>query len=118
MSDDVSETNAIRLADHEVLREIGRGGMGVVYLARQRMLDRLEVLKVMNESLVRDSEAAERFLREIRAAARVHHPNIVTAYSASMLDRTITFAMEYVDGIDLAKLIAARGPLPISEACY
>ncbi len=118
MSDDAPVTNALRLADHELLREIGRGGMGVVYLARQRMLDRLEVLKVMNESLVRDSEAAERFLREIRAAARLHHPNIVTAYSASMVDRTLTFAMEYVEGVDLAKLVAARGPLPIGEACH
>jgi serine/threonine protein kinase len=118
LRDEAPPTCALRLADHDLVREIGRGGMGVVYLARQRMLDRLEVLKVMNESLVRDSEAAERFLREIRAAARLHHPNIVTAYSAALIDRTLAFAMEYVEGIDLAKLMAMRGPLPISEACY
>jgi hypothetical protein len=118
VSDDAPVTNALQLAHHEILRELGRGGMGTVYLARQRVLDRLEVLKVMNESLVRDSEAAERFLREIRAAAKLHHPNIVTAYSAAMINRTLAFAMEYVEGIDLAKLVAARGPLPVGEACY
>src|SRR5690349_12259828 len=70
------------LADHpqyEVVRELGRGGMGVVYLARNRLMERPEVLKVVNRSLLDHPEAAERFLREVRSAARLSHRNIVTA---------------------------------------
>ena len=60
----------------------------------------------------------DRFLGEIRNAARLHHPNIVTAYSALRLGESIVFAMEYVEGLDLAKLVKAQGPLPVANACY
>src|SRR5262249_52818497 len=72
------------LADHpdyEIERELGRGGMGVVYLARNSLMERREVLKVLNRGLLAQPEAVERFRREIVAAARLKHPNIVTAYS-------------------------------------
>ena len=59
----------------------------------------------------------DRFLGEIRNAARLHHPNIVTAYSAFRLGESIVFAMEYVEGHDLAKLVKAKGPLPVAHAC-
>src|SRR5262249_47932142 len=62
---------------YEVLRELGRGGMGVVYLARNKLLDRLEVLKVVNKALLDLPGAAERFQREIRSAAMLHHANVV-----------------------------------------
>ena len=65
------------LADHpdyELLRELGRGGMGVVYLARNRMMDRLEVLKVVSKSLLEQPGALERFQQEIRSAAKLNHP--------------------------------------------
>jgi|GEM_PF-6785760 len=104
--------------DYEVLRELNRGGMGVVYLARNRRMDRLECLKVVNEGLLKQAGALERFEREMRSAGKVNHPNIVTAFAALSLEGLIAFAMEYVDGTDLSKLVQAHGRLPVSNACY
>jgi formylglycine-generating enzyme required for sulfatase activity/serine/threonine protein kinase len=109
------------LADHpdyEVLRELGRGGMGVVYLAHNRLMGRKEVLKVMGQRVVGHPEALDRFLREIRAVASLRHPNIVSAYHATRLGESIVFAMEYVEGLDLAKMVKAKGPMPVSHACH
>jgi WD40 repeat protein len=103
---------------YEVLRVLGRGGMGVVYLARNRLLDRPEVLKVVSQQLLGRPGTAERFLREIRSAARLNHPNIVTAYAALPLGELLLFAMEYVEGETLAQLVQAKGPLPVLHACY
>jgi serine/threonine protein kinase len=103
---------------YEVLRELGRGGMGVVYLARNKLMDRLEVLKVVTKALLDRPGAVERFLREIRSAAKLSHANVVTAYSALQQGELLAFAMEYVEGEDLAQLVKARGPLPVANACY
>jgi serine/threonine protein kinase len=103
---------------YEVIRELGRGGMGVVYLARNKLMDRLEVLKLLSQEMLGKPERVERFLREIQAAAKLHHPNVVAAYTAFPLGKMLVFAMEYVEGDDLAKLVRARGPLPILNACY
>jgi len=108
------------LANHpqyEVLRELGRGGMGVVYLAKNKLMDRLEVLKVLNKDLLNYPGAVERFLREIRSAAKLSHPNVVPAYSALQLGELMVFAMEYIDGEDLHALVKSRGPLPVVHAC-
>jgi serine/threonine protein kinase len=109
------------LANHsqyEDVRILGQGGMGVVYLAKNRMMDRLEVLKVVNRKLLSKSGAAERFLREIRSAAKLRHPNVVTAYSTLEAGELLVFAMEYVPGDDLSKIIKSKGPLPIQNACF
>jgi len=103
--------------DYQVLRELGRGGMGVVYLAENRMMGRKEVLKVVSSHLLNRKGVLERFLREIRAAASLHHPNVVTAYSATRVGESIVFSMEYVEGYDLAKLVEKTGPLPVAHAC-
>jgi serine/threonine protein kinase len=108
------------LADHpdyEVVRELGQGGMGTVYLGLNRLMGRHEVLKVVSSHLVKRSGVPDRFLGEIRNAARLHHTNIVTAYSAVRIGESIVFAMEYVDGLDLAKLVKAKGRLPVANAC-
>ena len=108
------------LADHpdyEILRELGRGGMGVVYLAQNTLMGRTEVLKVVSSHLINRRGVLDRFLAEIRNAARLHHPNIVTAYSALRLGESLVLAMEYVEGLDLARLVKARGPLPVAHAC-
>jgi formylglycine-generating enzyme required for sulfatase activity len=102
---------------YEVVRELGRGGMGVVYLARNKLMARPEVLKVVSRRLLDQPGAAERFLREIRSAANLSHPNIVTAYSALRVGELLVLAMEYVDGEDLARVVKARGPLPMVNAC-
>lgn len=104
--------------DYEMLKELSRGGMGVVYLVRNRRMDRLECLKVVNAELLQSSGAMERFEREMRSAAKVNHPNIVTAYSSPPLPGLLAFAMEYIDGTDLNKLVQAHGALPVSIACY
>ena len=104
--------------DYEVIKELGRGGMGVVYLAHNRLMGRNEVLKVMSRQIMERPGLLARFQAEIRAVARLQHPNIVTAYSAFRLGGSIIFAMEYVEGLDLAKMVKTKGPLPVAHACY
>ena len=109
------------LADHpdyEVIRELGRGGMGVVYLAQNKLMGRPEVLKVVGSHLIERPGVLDRFLREIRSAAKLQHKNIVTAYSALRLGESLVLAMEYVEGLDLAKMVKTKGPLPVAHACY
>ena len=109
------------LADHgdyEILGELGRGGMGVVYLARNKLMGRKEVLKVVSRELMDRRGVLERFLREIRSAAQLHHANIVSAYSAFRAGESIVFAMEYVEGQDLANYVKTQGPLPVVHATY
>ena len=92
--------------------------MGVVYLAKNKLMGRLEVLKVVGRHLIERPGVADRFLREIRSAAKLQHANIVTAYSAMRLGESLVLAMEYVEGLDLAKMVKAKGPLPVAHACY
>ncbi len=103
--------------DYEIKRELGRGGMGVVYLAHNTLMGRDEVLKVMSRQIIERPGVLERFLREIRAVASLRHPNIVTAFHAARIGDSIVFAMEYVDGLDLSRMVKAKGPLPVSHAC-
>jgi formylglycine-generating enzyme required for sulfatase activity/serine/threonine protein kinase len=115
-----STTLPPELADHpdyEIKRELGRGGMGVVYLAYNTLMRRDEVLKVMGREILERPEALDRFRREIRAVAKLRHPNIVTAYHATRLGENIVFAMEFVDGLDLSKMVKAKGALPVAHAC-
>ncbi len=105
-------------ADHEVLKELGRGGMGVVYLARNRLMDRLEVLKVVSARFVDRPEVLERFQQEIRSGARLNHPNIVAVYSVLRLGNVVGLAMEHVHGDDLARVVKRRGPLPVQHAAF
>jgi serine/threonine protein kinase len=109
------------LADHpdyQIVRELGRGGMGVVYLAHNRLMGRDEVLKVVSKHLIERKGVLERFSREIRSAARLMHPNIVLAYSAFRSGESVVFAMEYVQGLDLAKLVKTKGPMSVAHASY
>ncbi|HZW29564.1 MAG TPA: protein kinase, partial [Isosphaeraceae bacterium] len=115
-----TETLPPDLADHpdyQILRELGRGGMGVVYLAHNQLMGRDEVLKVVSKQLIERKGVPERFSREIRSAARLMHPNIVHAYSAFRCGESVVFAMEYVEGLDLAKLVKTKGPLSVAHAC-
>jgi serine/threonine protein kinase len=103
--------------DYQIIRELGQGGMGVVYLAHNRLMGRDEVLKVVGPQAVEQRGVLDRFLREIRAVASLRHPNIVTAYSAFLCGKNLVFAMEYVEGLNLARLVKAKGPLPVGHAC-
>jgi serine/threonine protein kinase len=102
---------------YEVLGLIGKGGMGDVYRARHRKMERTVALKVINRGLVQKAEAIDRFHREVRAAAQLSHPNIVTSYDADHAGDFHFMVMELVDGIDLSQTIKKRGALPIAEAC-
>ncbi len=102
--------------DYRIKREIGRGGMGVVYLTENRLTGRDEVLKMMAQPLAGCPEELERFLREIRAVAKLRHPNIVTAYHAFRLGDRLVFVMEHVEGLDLSRMVKARGPIPVANA--
>jgi serine/threonine protein kinase/formylglycine-generating enzyme required for sulfatase activity len=104
--------------DYEIVHELGVGGMGVVYLARNRLMARHEVLKVIGQHIVEHPGVLDRFLREIRAVARLRHPNVVSAYSAFRCGTSLVFAMEYVEGLDLRRMVKAKGPMPIGHACY
>jgi formylglycine-generating enzyme required for sulfatase activity len=101
----------------ELSKPLGHGGMGVVYLARNTLMDRLEVLKLIKPGFLEHPDAVSRFLREIQAAARLSHPNIVTAYAALEVGELLVLAMEYVEGEDLARIVKTIGPLPVGNAC-
>ena len=103
-------------AEFSFERELGRGGMGVVYLARDLMLDRLVALKVLPPAADDDGTGRARFLREARLAAQLAHPNIVPVYRADEVDGIAWFAMAYVDGESLADQLRARGPMPPANA--
>ena len=104
--------------DYEIIRELGRGGMGVVYLVHNRLMGRNEAIKVISRQLMERPVVLDRFLREIRSVARLRHPNVVAAYSATRMGESIVYAMEYVEGLDLAVLVKRKGPLPVAHASY
>ncbi len=97
-------------------RELGRGGMGIVLLARDEKLDRRVALKVLPPALATQPDTRERFLREARTAAQLSHPNIVPVFRADELGGYAFFAMGFVDGESLGSRVAARGALPAAEA--
>jgi serine/threonine protein kinase len=102
--------------DYKLVKELGRGGMGVVYLASNLTMGRFEVLKVINKALLDKAGALERFQQEIRSAARLNHQNIVIAYSAPRCGDLLVLAMEYVKGHDLSQTVQRHGPLPVANA--
>lgn len=101
----------------QVIRELGRGGMGVVYLAEHRLLGRPVAIKVIRRALVENPDAVERFRREARAAAAFDHPNIVRAYDAERAGELHLLVMEYVEGLTLAQVLEHDGALPVPQAC-
>jgi eukaryotic-like serine/threonine-protein kinase len=101
--------------DYEVISELGRGGMGVVYKARQRSLDRPVALKMMREARLSSGDDRARFRAEAEAVARLKHPNIVTVYEVGDRDGLPYIVMEYVEGRTLGQRLA-EGPLPAKEA--
>jgi serine/threonine protein kinase len=99
-----------------VLGVLGTGGMGAVYKARHRLMDRLVALKVIRKRFMANPTAVERFRREVQAAGRLTHPNIVTAYDAEQAGDTHFLVMELVEGVSLDRLIAKHGPLLVERA--
>jgi eukaryotic-like serine/threonine-protein kinase len=96
-------------------RELGRGGMGVVYLAREVRLDRPVAIKLLPPDLAARQELRDRFLQEARTAARLSHPYIVPIHAVDEIDGFVFIVMAYVNGETLAQRIATRGPLPAGD---
>jgi serine/threonine-protein kinase len=103
-------------ATYELEREIGRGGMGIVYRARDKRLKRPVAIKILPPELAYRSEIRSRFLREAETSAQLSHPNIVPIYSVDEQDNLVFFVMACVDGDNLAKVLHDRGPLPVKES--
>src|SRR5262249_13387753 len=102
---------------YRVLRLLGQGGMGAVYLAEHRRMGRAVALKVINPRLLSHPGALSRFQQEVRAAARLDHPNIVAAHDADQADSLHFLVMEHVEGQNLADYLGGKGTLPVAEAC-
>jgi tRNA A-37 threonylcarbamoyl transferase component Bud32 len=102
---------------YELKSLLGRGGMGIVYLADDRLENRAVVLKLLREDLLDRPGLVERFRREAAAAALLKHPNIVEAYGAEPFGRWPALVMEYIRGTDLAQLIDKAGPVPVRVGC-
>lgn len=111
MSAIAADAQPRRMGNFEVLREIAQGGMGVVYLARQPALERMVVLKKIRRDLLADASSVERFQREARAAAAVHHQNVVGVYDCFEARGDHFIAQEFVDGCDLRSILARLGRL-------
>jgi eukaryotic-like serine/threonine-protein kinase len=101
---------------YQVKREIGRGGMGIVYLAHDKTLDRLVAIKVLPALYTNDNSLVNSFRREARAVARLEHSNIVPIYSVNLEQGINYFIMQYIKGITLKKLIKNKGRYSLQEA--
>jgi serine/threonine protein kinase len=102
--------------EYSLERELGRGGMGIVYLAREVQLDRLVAIKVLPEAFAARDDIRARFLREARMAASLSHPHIVPIYRVGETSRFVFFVMAYVNGETLGDRLRSRGPLPVVAA--
>src|SRR5437879_221039 len=115
---DVTELDLVReqLKDeYEILEELGRGGMAIVFKAREKQLERDVAIKVLPFSLAFDKEFVERFQREARTSAKLEHPGIIPIYRVGKSGRVIYFVMKFLRGKPLASVLAARGSLPPGE---
>jgi serine/threonine protein kinase len=105
------------LGSYRILDRLGEGGMGQIFKAHHVSMDRTIALKIIPKDRMSDPTAVSRFQREVRAVAKLSHPNIVIAFEVNQVGHTPFLAMEYVEGIDLARLVQQSGPLSIPRAC-
>jgi serine/threonine-protein kinase len=110
------DLQAALAGQYSLQRELGRGGMGIVYLARDVQLDRDVAIKVLPSHLASSEVSRERFLREARTAAGLSHPHIVPIHAVGEADGFVFFVMAYIKGETLGERLRTRGPLPPAEA--
>jgi len=118
MSAEVTEQEVVAEAlgsEYEILEELGRGGMAIVYRAREKQLDREVAIKVLPFSLAFDAEFVERFEREARTAAALEHPSIIPIYRVGKSGRITYFIMKFLRGRSLSRILAERHRLPPAE---
>ncbi|MFO0965179.1 MAG: serine/threonine-protein kinase [Gemmataceae bacterium] len=111
------KASQLQLGPYLLQTPLASGGMGQVFRARHRIMERVVALKIIRPDIAHSSEAIGRFRREVAVVARMAHPNIVVAHDASEANGVYFLAMEFVDGKDLSTLVAQKGKLPIADAC-
>ena len=110
------KANSLVLGPYVVLDILGKGGMGYVYKAEHRKMRRVVALKVIAKTALKSPAAVRRFEREVQAAARLEHPNIVTAFDAGDAAGTHYLVMQFVDGRNLSEVVKELGPQPVGRA--
>ncbi|MCE9608354.1 MAG: protein kinase, partial [Planctomycetia bacterium] len=110
------KSKSLILGEYTILDKIGAGGMGQVFKALHRRMDRPVAIKMLPPAMMKDAAAIARFEREVRAAAKLRHPNIVAADDAGQANGVHFLVMEYVEGQDLSQLVKKNGPFPVSKA--
>src|SRR3954469_11548353 len=115
-SSEFLELQAALAGEYSLQRELGRGGMGIVYLARDVQLDRDVAIKVLPTHLARLTTARERFVQEARTAAGLSHPHIVPIHRVGEAGGFVFFVMSYVEGETLGDRLRTQGPLPPADA--
>ena len=116
-SDDVVPPELVDHPRYRIIRRIGQGGMGVVYLAHHKVMDDPRAIKIISRSLIEHPDGLARFHREVKAAAKLKHPNIAAAYDAEQFGNLHTLVMEFVEGKSLDKVLEKKGRLPLVYAC-
>nr|WP_161501559.1 WD40 repeat domain-containing serine/threonine protein kinase [Rhodopirellula sp. SM50] len=115
--DQVALVAGTRLRDYQLLKKIGQGGMGSVYLAVHLNLRKAFAVKILPEEKLWSESSVARFRREMLAAGKVNHPNLINASDAGRVDGLHFLVMELVEGADLARIVRHRGPLDVADAC-
>src|SRR5271170_129774 len=110
------KTKSLILGAYTILDKIGAGGMGQVFKATHRKMKRIVAIKMLPAAMTRDAAALARFQREVEAAARLRHTNIVAADDAAEANGVHFLVMEYVEGKDLSVLVKKNGPFPVAKA--
>ena len=116
LSAEFLQLQAALAGEYSLERELGRGGMGIVYLARDVQLNRDVAIKVLPSHLALTAESRERFIREARTAAGLSHPHIVPIHRVGEVGGFVFFVMSYVEGETLGERLRTKGPLPAAEA--
>jgi serine/threonine-protein kinase len=105
------------MGPYVLLQRLGEGGAGQVFKARHQKMNRLVAIKQVRKDLVANPDTVQRFEREMQLLSRLSHPNVVHALDASPMGASYVLVMEYVEGIDLSRLIKENGPLSVEQAC-
>ena len=115
MAGPMEEKALQKFGKYEIIAELGRGGMGVVYRARDPFIGRLVALKTLTPDVLSEPELLKRFYREAQSAGNLHHPNVVTIYDLGEAEGVPYIAMELVEGESLREIIARQTPMPLAQ---
>ncbi|OYP30392.1 protein kinase [Rhodopirellula sp. MGV] len=110
------KAKGFHLGNYKLMRPLGKGGMGVVFLAKHSVMNRLMALKILPAEASKDARRIERFKEEARASAKLEHPNIVQAFDFSEADGKLYIVMEYIEGVDLHRAVVRDGVMSPAES--